>query len=170
MNFTADGVIDPGLHQFTLGEVYCNFVEDFSTSQTRNSIFKKFLSFMETINLEYTPSEVWIDGSYVTNKINPNDIDMLFFLSVDDYLKIGPSWDNISKIDKIDAYYTLAICEDTKNKISPQEYQFFVNRRNYWKGQFGFNREDIPKGIIIIAWDKIAEFLEGGDVNVDDIN
>ena len=36
-----------------------------------------------------------------------------------------------------------------------------VNNRNYWRGQFGFDREDNPKGMIKISKEYLSLVKEG---------
>lgn len=163
MDFNSDGVIQPGFHELSIKEVHSSFVENFPNSQSRRNIFKSFLSFIEKISIGYAPTEIWIDGSFVTSKVNPNDIDILLFFTINDYLTIYGEWNNIRVHDNVDAYFSLTICEDTKNKTNSSEYQNFINNRNYWRGQFGFDRNDIPKGIIKVSWERLKEYLNGGD-------
>ena len=54
-------------------------------------------------------------------------------------------------------------------KLSPQDYGEQINNRNYWKGQFGYSRDDIPKGIIVLKETALKSFV-GGDSNVNDNN
>lgn len=49
------------------------------------------------------------------------------------------------------------------NSILPQKLNNeFTNKRNYWRGQFGFDREDNPKGMIKITQQSLMLFLKEG--------
>ena len=61
----------------------------------------------------------------------------------------------------LDIYFGYAISPENKCAYSPQDYLQIVNTRNYWRGQFGFDREDRPKGIIRLNCKSIAEQLDG---------
>lgn len=64
------------------------FVDNFSISTSRRSIFNNYLAFTEVLknNLQ-TPFYQWIDGSFVTSKQNPNDIDIVTFIPYLEYEK-----------------------------------------------------------------------------------
>ena len=54
------------------------FVSSFSEESTRLEIFQNYLKFIEAFRNEITPNfKQWIDGSYVTNKVNPRDVDFV---------------------------------------------------------------------------------------------
>ena len=168
-----NGVLEPGLHKITFGEFYETFVEKFPSSQRRKEIFDSLFELVKSLTTEYEIYEVWVDGSFVTEKINPNDIDIIIFLEVSSFLKIGSKWSDIRSIGKnnnIDAYCGVAVNEESKKLISPEDLQAIINNRNYWRGQFGFDRADNPKGIIVISAEEICSNLKGGDINVNGSN
>lgn len=165
--FNEIGVIEPGLHKCTIDEFYRIFVEDFPSSQTRKDIFNSFCTFIAFISENFEICEIWADGSFVTKKMNPNDIDILIFFDLASYLKIISIWDQLRKYTNIDAYCHVTISEEDKKSLSSQDIQGIINQRNYWRGQFGFDRADNPKGIIVFAKNDINNYLEGGDSDVD---
>ena len=82
MKFNENGIIEPGLHTSTIPEV-CEFlVNNFDTSQTRKKIFDNFIKFFSLLVKNFKVYEIWIDGSFTTAKINPNDIDVVVFFYV----------------------------------------------------------------------------------------
>lgn len=73
----------------SLDELAVAFVDasPFASSQTRAGIFDELLSVIELFE-SFSPSlieSIWIGGSFVTSKIDPNDIDCLFILSSEAY-------------------------------------------------------------------------------------
>ncbi|ACT96896.1 DUF6932 family protein [Dyadobacter fermentans] len=57
------------------------FVDAFPHSETRRLIFENFSVYMETlIAIIGTGFHQWIDGSFVTRKLNPGDIDFVTFI------------------------------------------------------------------------------------------
>ena len=169
MKFNENGIIEPGLHTSTIPEV-CEFlVNNFDTSQTRKKIFDNFIKFFSLLVKNFKVYEIWIDGSFTTAKINPNDIDVVVFFYVESFNSIVGKWESIRQIPNLDVYPAVAICDDTMKKLSPQDYGEQINNRNYWKGQFGYSRDDIPKGIIVLNETALKSFV-GGDSNVNDNN
>ena len=155
MDFNEYGLINPGIHEMDMDDFHISFVKQFTTSQ-RRQMFKDFNIY-----------EIWIDGSYVTEKINPNDVDIVIFFSVEDFIRVSKIWDVIRKdAVNIDPYCAVAVTEENKQKLSSADINTIINKRNYWKGQFGFDREDRPKGIINIKADNIVEYIKGGESGV----
>ncbi len=160
MEFNQDGVLIAGLHECNFSILKDIFVEKFETSQTRKKIFEQFVLWVKQLTQDYQIYEIWIDGSFVTNKVNPNDIDVVVFAHADDYLRLYSQWVKLRDVGLIDAYLSLAICEKSEKSLCKQEYWSFVNNRNYWRGQFGFDRSDNPKGFLVL---KESDLRVGGD-------
>lgn len=160
MEFNQDGVLTAGLHECNFSIIKDIFVDEFETSQTRKKIFEQFVMWVNLLVQDYQIYEIWIDGSFVTNKVNPNDIDLVIFVHVNDYLRLNSNWDKLRDVKLIDAYYSLAVCEKSQNALTEKEYWPFVNNRNYWRGQFGFDRSDNPKGFLVL---KENDLRLGGD-------
>lgn len=163
MLFTDSGVLQAGILDFTFSSLYENFVTKFPTSQRRKTIYGSLVGFLKRVSDVCDIEELWLDGSYATNKVNPNDADILLFFSIENFIKLGPLWPTIRSFENIDAYCAVVIDEHTKQIISQEEFCQITNNRNYWRGQFGFDRNDHPKGIIRIKKDGIHKLLEGGD-------
>ena len=152
-HLNSDGFLDAGFHNMNLAEFRSEFINCFPSSKTRDTIFTDFYRWCHDLVSHYHVYEIWVDGSFVTSKINPNDVDCVVFFYSDGYLDAAPKWNVINNIPTIDAYFTLAICPENESVVSPAEYHQFVNNRNYWRGQFGFDRSDHPKGIVAISPD-----------------
>ncbi len=151
MPLNGNEYLEPGLHVYTFNGLVEDFVAAFSASHTRKEIIEDFRSFFISLkNQGYVLFEIWVDGSYVSSKVNPNDMDIVIFLSYDSSVRARSDWGNICLTSgKIDPYYEIWI-EDAKQHMLQDEIWKLTNRRNYWKGQFGFDRNDNPKGIIKI--------------------
>lgn len=166
MNFNDNGVMDPGIHEFDMQQFHDIFVHQFTTSERRQEIFNSFIDFLKNLMNGYNIQEVWIDGSFVTEKVNPNDVDLILFFEVEDYVKIRPLWEGFRHQDNIDPYCEIILNDHTKSKVSSKELSIITNQRNYWRGQFGFDRVDTPKGIVKLTNCKIKEYLTGGEPHV----
>lgn len=83
MTFNDNGVIEPGIHEIDIHEFYNLFVQSFTTSERRKDIFDSLIDFLKILLNKYDVQEVWIDGSYVTDKVNPNDVDIIVFLEIE---------------------------------------------------------------------------------------
>ena len=163
MTFEANGVLAPGFHDCTCDEFYATLVDGFPTSQRRKTISDTLLAFSKEVFAIGVPYEFWIDGSYVTTKMNPNDADIILFFQYQHMNDIAPLLDAFrQKYNGIlDIYFGYAASPENQKVVSPADYNQIVNGRNYWRGQFGFDREDNPKGIIRIDCTSIEEKLNG---------
>lgn len=118
------------------------FVAPFDNPERREYLLNRFEALIDRFKETGISSEVWIDGSFSTQKPEPGDIDMIFFIDANE----ANALDNEKK--KI-------LGELNNRKLSQIRYQcdvFIVpnqdvNMRSYWRGWFGFNREEQPKGI-----------------------
>ncbi|MCA9407028.1 MAG: hypothetical protein KC684_10845, partial [Candidatus Omnitrophica bacterium] len=64
--------------EVTLDEFKENFVGPFEKTSSRHEIFENYIRYVEEFKKEITPKfKQWIDGSFVTNKVNPRDIDIV---------------------------------------------------------------------------------------------
>lgn len=68
-------LLPPGRHTMTLLEVERRFVHAFPGNARRAHLFHKFEEFMQTYLLAAFPCEIWLDGSFLTEKPEPGDID-----------------------------------------------------------------------------------------------
>ncbi len=82
MEFSFDirGYLKPyGKNKITLQELETEFVAPFDETSTRHQLYTGYVHYNKNLkallkNQAYTQ---WIDGSFITNKINPKDIDLV---------------------------------------------------------------------------------------------
>ncbi len=163
MEFEANGALAAGFHDCTYSEFREAFVVDFPTSQRRLLIAENLLDFSKEVFSVGIPVEFWVDGSYATRKINPNDADIVLFFLAQDLYALAPRWTALRRKYNgiLDTYYACAVCPENERMLNPLDYEQIVNNRNYWRGQFGFDRKDNPKGIIRLDCKSIVEELRG---------
>lgn len=130
------------------------FVDDFSTSKTRNSNWANFLRFHTDIEKASTFSvKHWIDGSFVTKKIDPGDIDVVSFVNSQNFTNALLQFDmNLSDpvcfvktLYNVDNYIVIDF-EDTHPYYIKMQEQI-----KYWQEFFSSDRNDKPKAIIEVV-------------------
>lgn len=154
MAFNRKGYLDAGLHEMAIDQIEEDFVTQFPHSSTRKAIiegYKKHSSELKDVVKEYVQ---FIDGSFVTNKNDPGDIDLVCFMDGDMLDALPPAEQH--KLMQLlsgpatkagymcDAYYCISY-PDTHPKFPATRSQ-----RKYWMGEFGFDRSDVPKGIVVL--------------------
>ena len=75
----SDGFLPPGIHDATVDELDEAFVRIRLTAR-RYTLMVKLRSYLVELNQWNMAEEVLVDGSFVTNKPDPNDIDLLLVL------------------------------------------------------------------------------------------
>ncbi|HEX2898740.1 MAG TPA: hypothetical protein VHS96_03375 [Bacteroidia bacterium] len=77
-------LLPKGDHELTLEQVYSICVEGFTPiNERREHLFVQFTDFLIYFReLGFRPHEIWIDGSFVTKKPDPGDIDLLIVLNM----------------------------------------------------------------------------------------
>jgi hypothetical protein len=73
----ANGRLPPGSHAATVAELELSFVTAFPTSSRRATLFASFTQLRQTLLVLVPMSSQWVDGSYVTSKVDPADIDVI---------------------------------------------------------------------------------------------
>ena len=87
--------------------------------------------------------KIWLNGSFTTKKLNPNDVDLLNVFDSDALFEQHKSRfelmfaDNAEARYGVDAYFLL-----NDNSVKSTELA------NYWQQQFGTDRHGRAKGII----------------------
>ena len=164
--FIENGNLKPGIHKYSIIEFEKQFVNEFSESLTRTEIYNNFRQWLNLLIDIKPPRYLWLDGSFLTTKLNSNDLDLVLFYRPEDITnelegkRILNLINNISRKFKCDAYFSYCFDHlDVYNQQSiPPEIR---TKKTYWKGQFGFDRNDNAKGIILIDDNEISKL--GGD-------
>lgn len=135
-------LLDPGLHDFELNEIGNHFLKDFPNSKTRKPLIDGLNAYISHLSNIGAPIELWIDGSFTTSKENPNDIDLVIFSPASVLNSLPKEKQQLFQalIDRASAKTTFG-CDVL---FCPTEDQ---NLRSYWRGWYGFDRNEQPKGI-----------------------
>ncbi|MBO9616133.1 MAG: hypothetical protein J7619_25790 [Dyadobacter sp.] len=135
--------------------IYCDwstlkteFVDAFPESDTRPGIFRNYSEYLEKlIPIIGAGFHQWIDGSFVTRKLNPRDIDVVTFVDANIY------YANESEIDILRAYHRVRQTgvDEYFVKRYPenhQKYVFYHMDLLQWRSQFSTSRARKSKGFI----------------------
>ena len=138
-------VLPPGIHDTNLHEIKRALVDDFPHSTTRRKIYKGFCKLLEEAQRERLSMEHWVDGSYVTTKQSPDDIDAVTFLDPVALNSLSASGKNFVK-------QRLGGGESTKHTyqthsflelVLPEGHPLYAlspRRRANWIKEWGFTR------------------------------
>lgn len=82
----SDGLLPPGRHTLDEATFEATFVDGFPNSKTRGRLFTRWRRHREALASLIAIETQWIDGSYVTSKEDPGDIDLVTIID-------GPTYD-----------------------------------------------------------------------------
>lgn len=162
--FDKNGYLPPGIHESILDEFKIRFVEDMGKSLTRGDIFDGYMNYCRELSSLDVAIKQWVDGSFTTAKVNPNDIDMVSHI---DALKIcsRQHYDQVSRLlknrDRLKSKYK---CDPYMIFIYPPGHDLHdetIKWTKYWKNCFGRDREKKPKGMIEFALNDGTFVLDG---------
>jgi hypothetical protein len=114
----------------------------FTTNETRKAIYQNYLDYLLDLKSEISPNfRQWINGSFVTLKEKPNDIDIVTFLDFQTCETLEKKLTNFKglqllKDKQIDAYFI---------KVYPKDHQFYAFTEGdilEWLNQFSYTRRN----------------------------
>ena len=136
----------------TIAEVRSLCVKPFR-SITRKPIMDLIEEVIKKLNYEQVVGELWLDGSFVTEKIDPDDVDVLLHVSANPYesdarFRSAVDWatDPARKdTHSFDAYKWV------EYKAEHPLFRLSERDRKDWSEFFGHGRNKAAKGIITIS-------------------
>lgn len=159
LNFDEKGFLMPyqGI-EADLETLEYYFVDQFPDSNTRRQLFINYLRYTERFKSRITRKFTqWINGSYVSLKKNPKDIDFVVFFDYEVYEAhrdfLDPYWCFSLEQEGLDAYLI---------REYPPEHPFFVektqNDQKEWMDLYGYTRRNeehirFPKGFLKLIFD-----------------
>lgn len=131
-------LLSAGIHKLTMSELEDIAVKAFPTDVRRTVLFTNFSSWINHLNKLGITGTIWIDGSFITEKPSPDDIDCFFFnvkatrvLSVSEHADLNKIFDH----NEARALFDLDLY--IENPL-PQD---LIHRQAYWSGFFGFQHD-----------------------------
>jgi hypothetical protein len=79
-DFDSDGYLPEGFHPATQAEIKSRFVDAVAGSPTRRAIYDGWADMRTAVTEIVQITSQWLDGSFVTNKHDPRDADVITFL------------------------------------------------------------------------------------------
>lgn len=143
----------------SLADVKVLCVDAFSASKTRTPIFNGLTNFVSELIANGIAGNLWIDGSFVTQKLDPKDCDLVLAsdgnqlagtgnTKIKDYLTLRFAKANRAAVRaefKCDAYYFPVYT------ALHSQYGLTLQQDQYWRKQFGHDRNKHPKGMAVVA-------------------
>lgn len=132
----------PGLHPLDESRLDDHFAHAFKDSTTRPILVSGLRAFLAALRKAGVAFEVWLDGSFCTHKVDPNDVDLVVFADANELNRLDPTLQSYLRglLDRATARRQFG-CDVL---FSPSND---ADMRSYWRGWYGFDRSEQPKGI-----------------------
>ena len=146
-------LLEPGLHVMTLEDLESISVNCFPVSSIRSYFMNNLRTLLALLARAKVVGEIWVDGSYLTKKIDPEDVDVVFRFPASEFEQAS-----LAKKSSIN----WILHEDRRDDLRCHIYAFFEyspsdplysrtqERYRYWLDQFGTDRKGSSKGIAVI--------------------
>lgn len=147
-------LLPAGLQKMTLTELKTLVVDKFTYSQSRPALWSNFMEIIDKLIDEKIPCDIWVDGSSLTEKINPDDVDFVVELPI-----ALLSTFNQTQISLIEHLGTQAFKQGKKlhsfvKLTAPAGHPFHSKAtisHNQWLKDFGYSYvKKEPKGIAVV--------------------
>jgi hypothetical protein len=142
-----------GFHHLTLAEVREKCVAGVKLSSTRSALCEALEHVHETLVAAGLQGQIWVDGSFVTEKIDPTDVDFVLLLAADDYDAATPEAQTlIDGLVEPSGGWPPSGCDTNFALIYPPSRSNSPDVLTYWKKRFGYSQHtQTPKGIVVIT-------------------
>lgn len=150
-------LLKPGFHPYGLADLRALCVDGIKSSITRKGIMDRLDEIAGAIQAAGISCELWIDGSFVTEKIDPEDVDMLVCVQSDLYDNDPAVKATIDWASDPDRWNTHA-CDSYKWVEYSSGHPLFADSevtRLYWADWFGVSRRGVHKGIAVVALSQV---------------
>lgn len=147
-------LLPAGFHKMTLDELKKLCVDGFSSSGTRAEIFGGLCKVIEILQNADIKGELWTDGSFLTEKVDPRDTDVLLVISGEEYDAMRGAkrdiikWFNEGDLKTDHFCDSYVLFEFPVGHPRRTDYEWF---NAYWIRQFGFSRESNTKGMALLT-------------------
>ena len=154
LNFDQHGFLYPHSGQSTdTANFYSQFVANFPTSRTRATLYHEWTKYNQLLRKEVGDSfEQWINGSFVTSKLNPKDIDVVSFIPAHLYERhegvLDKFWSDTWEDEGVDAYIVRVYPPDDARFISATQIDYQQWARRYSSTKPDMNFVSHPKGFL----------------------
>jgi hypothetical protein len=142
-----------GFHPVQIGEVERMCVAAFPLSISRTPIMAGLRQFIQRLVDAHVVGDLWLDGSFFTTKIDPEDVDIVLRMQAPHYdsgtaeVQDAVNWviANQKLALHCDSY---VLFEYPSGDPLHGEGQWWYS---YWHAKWGFSREEDPKGIAVVT-------------------
>lgn len=146
-------LLEIGMHEMSLVELRKLCVEAFPLSHTRENVMSAFEALYNALSGQGIESEVWVDGSFLTKKINPDDSDIVVKLMSSAYDSLTNDQQEVLDRVSKQKFCVQSRCDSYFFIEYPKNHDLHwvgEDSKAYWLKQFGFSRQKQTKGFALL--------------------
>lgn len=129
----------------------CVINTNFTLSTRREQLMRSVEALCTAVSTALISSEIWVDGSFLTQKMNPADVDLVVVVQAQTWPGTGQQRHVLNRVAKKN--FGLPPCDSYVFVEYPSghaNYSVSEIMRAYWIRQFCFNRSEEMKGLAVI--------------------
>lgn len=146
-------LLSVGFHPMSIQDVRTLCVDSFPLSKRRSDVMKGLEQILSLLVDARVIADIWLDGSFLTHKVDPDDVDFIVYIQENDFINFTESQNKM--LDWIAG-------EDLKEQFHCDCYVLFEYPKDhplywegqwmkaYWMKQFGFSRKEHMKGMPVL--------------------
>ncbi|MYM28967.1 hypothetical protein GTP58_11615 [Duganella sp. CY15W] len=139
-------LLPPGIHELTLAELQAIAVTPFLADAKRALLFASFQQWLQKLQSFHVEAILWIDGSFLTSKPSPADIDCIMWDPETSVSLTSAQWNEVRKLTDRNVARVQFGLDLYMEKPAPEKR---LHRQAYFRGLFGFQHDEkTPKGFV----------------------
>lgn len=136
-------LLDGGIHPYTLEELRQLAVESFPGAARRAALFDALKIYLDLLTNTGLQATVWIDGSFMCLKPDPDDIDMVIVFDPQSARQLSEAARPVV-YNLLDTHYAFARFRLHVFRVSSDDHEGL----QFWQQKFGTQRDErTPKGL-----------------------
>ena len=135
-------LLPPGLHTLTLPQLHELAVAPFPSDTRRQELFDKLSTWIEAIHSAGVRGVLWLDGSFLTQKPRPEDIDCVLW-SPEWATPMGVAAENQQQLQRLLDKPTAKAIYGLDFYLEMPEADMVFHKEAYWRGVLGFGHDRV---------------------------
>lgn len=135
----------------TLPELRALCVTNFALSTRREQLMRSVEALCTAVSTALISSEIWVDGSFLTQKVDPADVDLVVVVQSASWPGTGQQRHVMGRVAQKD--FGSPPCDSYVLVEYPSSHKHYPETelmRAYWIKQFCFSRNEEMKGLAVI--------------------
>ncbi|MFA9218774.1 MAG: hypothetical protein ACEQSK_16950 [Sphingomonadaceae bacterium] len=134
-------LLPPGIHPLTLTELQALAVLPFLADARRAILFASFQQWVQKLQALHVGAILWVDGSFLTSKAGPQDIDCTMWCPNTSVTLTAQQWDEVRALtDRTTARIRFGL--DLYMEVPTEQQR--LHRQAYWRGLLGYQHDGKP--------------------------